>query len=103
MKHSKKVVGIMLAIFLLAQFIGLGIIYYDHVNLQESSASNLVFLEPEVEAPVEGINMSFFFITLILIGTGIALLIIKFNLNWIWRIWFLLAVSLSDIILKAIL
>ncbi len=92
MKHSKKIVGIMLAIFLLAQFIGLGIVYYDHVNLQESSADNLVFLEPDVEAPVSDTNMPFFFIILILIGTGIALLIIKFNLNWIWRIWFLLAV-----------
>ena len=67
MKHSKKIVGIMLAIFLLAQFIGLGIVYYDHVNLQESSADNLVFLEPDVEAPVSDTNMPFFFIILILI------------------------------------
>jgi presenilin-like A22 family membrane protease len=97
MKHSLKITIIMLTIFLLAQFIGIGIIY-NYIDTGKSlETGETVFKElPIGERPPVEEGTSFIFIILaVLIGTGLLLLIIKYNWIWIWKIWFLLAVVIA--------
>ena len=97
MKHSLKITIIMLTIFLLAQFIGIGIIY-NYIDTDKSmETGKTVFKElPIGERPPVEEKTSFIFIILaILIGTGLLLLIIKYEWMWVWKIWFLLAVVIA--------
>jgi len=87
----------MLTIFLLAQFIGIGIIY-NYIDADKSlETGETVFKElPIGERPPVEERTSFIFIILaILIGTGLLLLIIKYQWMWVWKIWFLLAVVIA--------
>lgn len=97
MKHSKKVTIILLITFLLAQFIGLGVIY-NYIDTEKSAETGQTeFKElPIGERPPLDEQTSYIPIVIaILIGTGLLLLLIKFNLTWIWKIWFLLAILIA--------
>lgn len=97
MKHSLSITLIILAIFLLAQFIGLGILYQyiDPVKSQETGQTEFKDL-PIGERPPVDENTSFIpVIIAVIIGTVILLLLMKYKLALIWKLWFLMAVVIS--------
>ncbi len=96
MKHNLKITTILLVMFLLAQFIGLAVVY-NYIDQEQSTEGNTVFKETALgERPDLNPTSSIVFITIaILLGTVLMLLIIKYNLNIIWKIWFLLAVIIA--------
>src|SRR3989344_5711681 len=93
MKHSAIMTLILLATFLLAQFIGIAILYQYIDPLKSAETGKMEFKDlPIGERPPVEENTSFFpIIIAILIGTGLLLLLMKYNLTWIWKAWFLLA------------
>ncbi len=97
MKHHPKVVVVLLGLFLLAQFLGLAVLkmYIDPVKSAE--AGKIMFTElPIGERPPLDENTSYVpLIMAVLLGTVILLVLIKFNLHWVWKIWFLMAVVIS--------
>ncbi|HIJ12031.1 TPA: hypothetical protein HA278_08290 [Candidatus Woesearchaeota archaeon] len=95
MKHSSKVTFILLGFFLVAQFIGLGIVYNYIDVTQESGFKDLPIGErPDVSEETSYIPI----ILAILIGTVIMLFLLKRKLTWIWKAWFFLAIFLSLIV-----
>ena len=96
MKHSLKITVILLIFFLLAQFIGIAVLY-KYIDQEKSTAEGKMFKDlpfgerPELEEETSFISV----IISILIGTGIALLLLRYELFWILRIWFLFAIVVS--------
>jgi presenilin-like A22 family membrane protease len=97
MKHTMKMTVILLTLFLIAQFIGIGIIYkYIDPVLSEETGKTTFKELPIGERPPVDETISFIpIIITVLIGTGLLLLLIKYKLNLIWKIWFLLAIVIS--------
>lgn len=93
MKHSAVMTIILLATFLLAQFIGIAILYnyIDPVKSGETGKTEFKDLPIGERPPVEEKTSFFPIIVAILIGTAILFLLMKYNLNWVMRFWFLLA------------
>mgnify|MGYP001593616536 CR=1 FL=1 len=93
MKHSAIMTIILLAIFLLAQFIGIAILYnyIDPIKSAETGKTEFKDLPIGERPPVEEKTSFFPIIVAILIGTAFLFLLMKYNLNWIMRFWFLLA------------
>jgi presenilin-like A22 family membrane protease len=97
MKHSIKITLILLAIFLLAQFIGIGVLY-NYIDVEKSAEEGKTVFEelPIGERPPIEEATSFIWILLaVLIGTVILLLLIKYKVYFLWKIWFLMAVVLA--------
>jgi len=84
---------ILLATFLLAQFIGIAILYQyiDTVKSAETGKMEFKDLPIGERPPVEEKTSFIPIIIAILVGTGVLLLLMKYNLTWIWKAWFLLA------------
>ncbi len=99
MKHSWKITAILVTSFLLAQFVGLAIIH-NYIDFEKSADGEIIFKElPIGERPPVQEDTSYVFVGIaILLGTGLALLLIKFKVMWLWKIWFLLAVVLSLVV-----
>ncbi|MBD3249538.1 hypothetical protein GF336_05835 [Candidatus Woesearchaeota archaeon] len=98
MKHTPKITLILFAIFLLSQFVGLSIVkeYLDFGKTAETGEPVYDELPYDVERPpVRGMDAVITIIAAILVGTVIALLIIKFNKLLLWKLWFLVAVFLT--------
>ncbi len=98
MKHSLKITLILTAFFLVAQFLGLGIVhsYIDHEQTIATGETQFKQLPHDIERPQINPNFSYLYLTLaILLGTGLLLLLIKFRMNRLWRVWFLLAVIIG--------
>lgn len=98
MKHSLKITIILLLIFLSAQFIGLGIIYkyIDPVKSAEAGETKFSDLPLLGERPEVNEQFSFLHImVIVIIGTLLMLALIKYNLNWLWKGWFLIAVLIT--------
>lgn len=97
MKHSIKISTVVLISFLLAQFIGIFIIYnnVDVAKSQETGKTEFVDLIIGERPPVEEGTSFLPILIAILIGTGILLLLMRFNLMIVWKLWFLLAVVFS--------
>ena len=97
MKHTQPITIILLLSFLIAQFIGLAIVYQYIDNEQTTATGEVVFEEiPLIERPPIEEKTSFLpIIITILIGTGIFFVLLKYNLLLVIRIWFLIALSLS--------
>ena len=82
MKHNIKVSLIIVGLFLVAQFIGLYVIdSYFEKELPFGIES------PEIQEDTSYMPMAI----AIIIATGLALLLINFGAERIWKIWFLLA------------
>jgi len=83
--------------FLIAQFLGILILTQNIDVKQTEVEGKTTFKEiPFVERPPIQENHSYIPILLaVLIGTGILLLLIRFNLTWVWKIWFLLAITIA--------
>ncbi len=97
MKHTLKITLVLLGIFLLAQFIGIGVLY-NYIDKEKSAETGETVFEelPIGERPPLEEKTSFLWIILaVLIGTGILLLLIKYRIYLLWKIWFLIAVVLA--------
>lgn len=93
MKHSITMTVILLVTFLLAQFIGIAILY-NYIDFPKSAETGKTeFKElPIGERPPVDERTSFFpIIVAVLVGTSFLLLLMKYNLIWVWKVWFLLA------------
>lgn len=99
MKHSAKITVILLTIFLLSQFIGLLIINsYSTEKTEIIEGEEITTIEynelpyslerPKFEEKTSFIPM----LIMILLVTFFILLIIKFNVQWLWKTWFFLSV-----------
>lgn len=97
MKHRLDITILLLIIFLLAQFIGIAILYKYIDPVKTSETGKMEFKElPIGERPQMNENYSFFPIMIIvLIGTALMLILIKYRLAWVWKLWFLLAIFLT--------
>lgn len=97
MKHSLSITLIILGIFLLAQFIGLGILYkyIDPIKSQETGKTEFKDLPIGERPPVDERTSFIPVIIAVIIGTVILLLLMKYKLALIWKLWFLMAVVIS--------
>lgn len=99
MNHTFKVTVALVIFFFMAQFIGLLVInhYIDHKRTVEAKAIVFKPLPYGFERPeVKNQSTSFIYITLaVLIGTALVLLLIKFNKQFIWKLWFFATVWLT--------
>jgi presenilin-like A22 family membrane protease len=97
MKHTVKITLIMLGIFFIAQLIGLFVIH-QYINQEKLQEGKIEFenLPLKFERPALEEKTSFVYILVaILIGTVLALLLIKFEQLSLWKIWFLVAVFVT--------
>ncbi|MEA2036445.1 MAG: presenilin family intramembrane aspartyl protease [Nanoarchaeota archaeon] len=97
MKHTSKVTLLMVLLFFIAQVVGLFITgaYIDAEATDEKGEVTYSALPYSIERPpIEQKRSFIFIITAILIGTVLALLLIKFKKTFLWKIWFFLAVFL---------
>ena len=93
MKHSITMTIILLTTFLLAQFIGIAILYKYIDPLKSAETGKTEFKElPIGERPPIREGTSFIpVIIAVLVGTGLLFLLIRYNLTIVWKLWFLLA------------
>lgn len=91
MKHKGMIILVLVLIFMLSQVIGL---YITSKNSQKSE------LPLNIERPVvENKSVSFIPITImIIVATVLGLLLIKFNLSRVWRIWFFFGIFFTMVI-----
>src|SRR3989338_9119076 len=95
MKHTLKITVILLTLFLVAQFMGIFIIY-SYIDQEQSATSGKVEFRdlPIGERPPEEDNWSFLpIIFAVFAGTGLAFVLVKYKLVWVWKIWFLFAIT----------
>jgi len=83
--------------FLLAQFIGLAVLYkYIDTDKSKETGKTEFSNLPIGERPPIDENISYIpIIITILMGTGILLLLMRYNLTIVWKLWFLIAVLVS--------
>ncbi len=100
MKHTFKVTLVLLLLFLLAQFIGIAVLqqYVDQDQTKEQN--KIIFTElPIGDRPPLQENTSYVTIILaVLIGTGLAFLLMRYRLFLVWRIWFFIALLVTIVV-----
>ncbi|MBT4539648.1 hypothetical protein HOC32_05140 [Candidatus Woesearchaeota archaeon] len=97
MKHSVKITIFLLLLFLLAQYVGLGIVE-QYVDVERSAETGITEFKdlPIGERPPIQERTSFLPIILVILGgTVIMLLLVKHKLTIIWKGWFLMAVFIA--------
>ncbi len=100
MKHNFTITSILLVIFLLSQFLGIAIVY-NYIDVQKSMETGKTEFEalPIGERPQMDEQFSYIpIIIMVIVGTVFVLLLIKYNLQWVWKLWFLTAIVLSLIV-----
>lgn len=99
MKHSYNILLLLLVFFVSAQLVGLHIIsQYVDVAASSESGETVLHRDTYIFDPPEVQDESFSFIYVLIalaIGTGLVLLIVKFALVKIWKVWFGSAVFLA--------
>ena len=97
MKHTLQITLILLVFFLCAQLVGLAVIYRYVDSAASQAAGEVVFRElPVGERPPLDEKTSFVpVMAAILIGTVFILVLIRLSWMWIWKAWFLLAVTMA--------
>ncbi len=97
MKHHPLITGLLLFTFLAAQFIGIAILdqYIDPVKSAEQGKTIFKPLPLGERPPVDEKASYIPVLLAILLGTGLLLLLIRFHLAWVWKLWFLIAVVVS--------
>jgi len=97
MKHHLRITLLILGMFLLAQFFGLAVIYnyIDPEKSLESGKTEFKELPIGERPPVEEETSYIPIMIAIIFGTVLLLVLIKFNLGWVWKGWFTLAVVIS--------
>ena len=94
MKHTKTVTYLLISLFFISQVIGL-LVLQSYVDKDKSSEGNIVFenLPFQQERPPLNETTSFIWIfVMVIIGTIIALLLLRYKLYIVWKIWFFLAI-----------
>ncbi len=97
MKHTLNITLILLGIFLLTQYLGIAIIY-NYVDWAQTAETGITSFQalPVGERPQFAEQTSYLPVLLmVIIGTVILLLLIRFKLDWLWKLWFLSAVFLT--------
>jgi presenilin-like A22 family membrane protease len=96
MKHPFWPTMILLLTFVIAQYLGL-LIVYNYIDFEESVPGEMEFKSlPIGERPEIDEEVSYIYVfAAIIIGTVIALFLARFTLIWIWKIWFLLAITMT--------
>ncbi|MBI4980339.1 hypothetical protein HZC30_02145 [Candidatus Woesearchaeota archaeon] len=100
MKHNLAITSILLVIFLLSQFLGIAIVY-NYIDVQKSAETGKTEFEalPIGERPQMDEQFSYIpIIIMVIVGTFLVLLLMKYNLQWVWKLWFLVAVVLALIV-----
>jgi presenilin-like A22 family membrane protease len=100
MKYNLTITSILLVIFLLSQFLGIAIVY-NYIDVEKSIETGKTEFEalPIGERPQMDEQFSYIpIIIMVIVGTVLVLLLMKYNLQWIWKLWFLIAVILSLIV-----
>ena len=87
MKHNLKVTALLLVFFLLAQYLGLAILYQyiDPVRSLETGQTEFKDLPIGERPPAQEQTSYLPVILAILIGTAIFFVLIKYKLIWIWK------------------
>ena len=99
MKHTKAVTAVLLLLFLTAQLLGLFIVS-EYVTFQEITVDNVTYQEEvwkalpyDLERPQFEQETSYLpILAILLVSTFLVLLIIKFGLRWLWKLWFFASV-----------
>ena len=101
MKHTLKITLMLVLLFFVAQIVGLLTVNnYIQVETQLDGTIEIVHVDTVVgEQPdipnEEKPKMVLFIVLAILFGTGLILLLIKFRLGKLWKLWFFLAIALT--------
>jgi presenilin-like A22 family membrane protease len=102
MKHPLQQTILLVALFLVAQAIGLAIIN-EYIDIHASHESGMTVKNDDIykrigfEPPqIQNESLSFIYILVsVFIGTAIILLIIKFKKGNLWKIWYFIAVLVA--------
>ncbi len=104
MKHTLKVTFILILLFFVTQTVGL-ITVNKYINIETlaDGTRNIIHADtiagPQPEIPQEEKSYTFVIITiLILLGTGLLFILIKFRMGKIWKMWFFFAIAMTLII-----
>ena len=95
MKHNLKVTAYLILLFLAAQIIGLYLLNISIEKIQTNQEGNIEvqYSEPITGRPeLEGKESFNYIVIMILVGTALLLLLIKFRLFKVWKAWFFLAI-----------
>ena len=94
MKHNVKITLIILAMFMLAQIIGLTALQQkiDPVTKEMSKSDTVGPFEFESPKELDNDFGALYIVGAIIIGTLMVLMIVKFNKPILWKLWFLCAV-----------
>ncbi len=100
MKHTSKVIFILLSIFLLSQVFGLFALNKDIKvikNVETGKVETVNYSEPAIGArpEISSSGAFWYIIFAVFIGTMILLLLIRFRQVKVWKAWFFLAVWLT--------
>lgn len=100
MKHNWKVTWFLLSLFVLAQVIGLGVIY-SYIDVEASTPEEVVWEQlpsiagMQLERPDVAPQYSVLYIVgAVIVGTIFILLIVRLRTVMLWKLWFTLAVVL---------
>lgn len=94
MKHNKKVVGIMLAMFLIVQLLGLVVINF---YLNEDNVLPYGFEDNREQVKEPGVYGQFLgsFLISLVIAILLIFILMKIKLNWVFKTWFFVVVCLT--------
>lgn len=98
MKHPFQTVALLVGMFLLAQLIGLLIVeqYVDVEKTGELGKTTFKELPLGIERPQVEESRSFVYLTLMLLfGTGLILLIVRFRARFLWKFWYFSALFIT--------
>src|SRR3989344_993470 len=99
MKHTLKITIVLVSLFLLAQIIGLASVS-SYIKVEKTAGGETVIEHSETIAgkPPEVKEKSLSFIPLMIavfIGTALVLVLIRFGMRRLWKIWFFLSVWIT--------
>jgi len=101
MKHTVKVTLILIALFFVAQAIGLFTVNkYIEVEIGEDGKAKIlhgatvVGEQPDLNQDEKSYTF-IMIVIMVLIGTGLLFILIKFNLGKVWKVWFMLAITIT--------
>jgi len=95
MKHDMKITLYLVMLFITAQIVGLFLLSQTISEIKTTETGEIVvnYSEPLTGRPDLEENESFsYIVVMILIGTALLLLLIKFKLFKVWKAWFFLAI-----------
>ena len=98
MKHTLKITLILILIFLIIQTIGIFVIskYYSTELIDGNKIEKLNKLPYDLDYPEFNKQTSYIpIIILFFIGTIFALILVRLNANFLWKLWFIFTITLT--------